>query len=173
MDVYFRATPWAIPLTAFAAIFLVMAARQIGERVELPRWLVIVFGTALAGFFAVTVTPSGPWQSALHSRRISAEGTHFIFPGEFMHRTEPSLNAWLCVPLGFLAVIAAIRYGKYVVPVLVIAAPVLSEGIQWLLPQLGRSAFLVADVVANWSGLTYGGLAGLAATAVMRIVPQL
>ncbi|MFC6286367.1 hypothetical protein ACFP3Q_18060 [Nocardioides sp. GCM10027113] len=84
IEVYFRATPWALPVTAVALVLSLLWRRPLG----LVAWM--------------------------------------------------TRSAW--------PILAAV------------AVPFLAEGVQWLLPPLGRAAFLFADIVANWIGVVLGAL---------------
>lgn len=157
LERYFAATPWALPITFFAVLFFLYASVPMSRVLSLPSWVAFFYGVGITSYVGVTATPSiGGWDGARHARYI-VWSLSFPHLSELLQPSDSSLNFWVAVPMGAAAALALV-YSKKVWLLLTVALlPVLTEGIQWLLPQLGRSAFFVSDVLANWVGVLAGG----------------
>lgn len=167
-EAYFRSTPWALPLTGSTGVFLLPVVGRLGARLALRPWLVWCLGVSIAGYMSVTVTPSpdaGFWGGG---RYWSWSVTWPLGRDLFMMSSE-TLNVWLAVPLGLTTMLAAWR-GRWALLSAPLLLPPAAEVTQWLLPGLGRSAFLLSDVTANWTGCLIGAFVG---TVIAVTVPRL
>ena len=155
VEVFFRATPWALPGTVMAAIALVMLARTIGRRISSTPVLAWLYATALAGYVCVTVTPGrtlGLWGGPqpvsfqLSLPRLS----------NFESLNPDSLNVYLGFLLGVPTVLVLLDISHLWPIWLSVLLVVAVECVQGLLPVLGRSGFLLDDVFRNVLGLILG-----------------
>lgn len=157
LEVFFRGTPWAIPLTGLACLLLIPAARPLSRWLRVHAILAWLLCAAIAGYLSVTVTPSNDAGDWSRSQSFSGQ-VEVLSPRDLMTLTSESLNVWVTVPVGFLAILVAALGGRVQVCAVVVALPALSEGVQYAVPALGRSAFLLTDVVANWAGVILGAV---------------
>lgn len=155
LEPFFRAAPWALPGTVLAGLgfaFLALPlARKLGSKPAFA-WL---YGTAVCGFLALTVSPS-------HS--IGSHGsTSFAFNVKLpsLHELSSINTDSLNVLAGVAAALLARDIGRSWPIVLAIALPIGAELAQWALPALGRSGFSLSDVIANEIGIAPGAILGL------------
>lgn len=165
IGIYLQATPWAVPLFLAAGFLLVLLAPVLGRWTGLPAWLVLAAGLAWTGFLAVTATPSElPWvrtDLGLGEGNTVSLAVDTIDWSSLTEVSERSLNVWLAVPLGLTSVLLAWARRSPTPLFLAVLAPLAVESLQWLVPQLGRAGFLMADVSLNATGLALGAGAGL------------
>jgi hypothetical protein len=85
----------------------------------------------------------------------------FLLPPLGLHAfqgiDDRSLNVWLCVPAGFMAVLSTRLRPAWIVTCVFL--PVASEVIQHFAPVLMHSC-QVADVEDNWQGVVMGAILG-------------
>lgn len=119
----------------------------------------ILWGTTVCGFLATTATPGqAGWQEGRNNGRFAEFQVSLVPWGELLRFSEVSLNVWLGVPLGLVALVAAFGQRVWWPVAVALALPIVGEGVQWLLPQLGRSAFFLSDALANLQGVLAGFL---------------
>ncbi|MET0820621.1 MAG: hypothetical protein ABWY58_06630 [Aeromicrobium sp.] len=157
LDPFFRSIPLAAPGAIGCAIAFALVAPLLGRRLGVPPMTAWFFCTALGGFAALTLTPSG---SALEGYRQGS--THFsaslVWPTveQLTSTNDVSLNVAAGVTLGAAGFVMS-RARRHWAPLLiVVVAPVGAEVVQWTVPQLGRSGFLLVDVLDNWIGIAVG-----------------
>jgi len=172
IDIFFRATPWAIPLTAFALVALILISRPVGRGLRTRPVLAWLYLSAIAGYLSVTTTPSssaGYWST---SQTINFQ-VQLGAARDLFSLTADSLNVWVTVPLGVSAVLVSWAGRKWTPVATAPLLPLAAESLQFLLPELGRSAFFLTDVVANWVGLAMGAAVGwVICIAIVRLRPQ-
>ncbi len=165
IGIYLQATPWAVPLFLAAGFLLVLVAPVLGRWTGLPPWLVLAAGLAWTGFLAVTATPSEfPWvrtDLGLGEGNAVSLRVDTISWASLTEVSERSLNVWLAVPLGVTSALLAWARRSPMPLLLAALAPIAVESLQWLVPQLGRAGFLMADVSLNATGLAMGAGAGV------------
>lgn len=166
---FFRALPLALPLMIVSVVIASIVCSIVGQRLRcgpLAAWLLIAgFGV----FAALTLTPTDS-SLAGYSGGSTSISLAVDWPG--VHRitsmSSESLNlaAGAFLGLGGGAVARSTGLVRYVLCVL--AAPVAAELAQWAFPALGRSGFLMTDVVINWVGIGSGLLFGWVALTMLR-----
>lgn len=154
------ATPWVLPgALTVVALSLVLSR-------HLARWLgsSAVFAFLLAGAFGsvvvVTVTPSADGGFWGRGRAASFEATLPTL-GQLLTVNEISLNVALFLLPAIAAALVRRRTARRTVVALVWVLPLTVETVQYVLPVLGRSGFLLNDMVANMLGVAIGTAAGL------------
>jgi hypothetical protein len=143
------------PVVLGAGILLsAVFARSIAARVRLPDGVVLGLLASLCLIGAATLSPGvdGVWGSCLR------EVVHPLGPRGLLTGGDRSLNTWLFVPLGLFAGLAA--RSRPGVLVAALAVPFVVEGLQRLLPWLGRRCQF-QDLVDNTWGLVLGAAGGL------------
>lgn len=158
-EVFFRATPWALPGAVAGGLLVSIFASRIAKKIHASPLVLWIYATSILGFASVTMTPAhgtglwgGPQRVDLH---IS-----FPRPSDFATLNTDSLNVVLGLILGLSAVLLVSQTHR-AWPLVVSACVVfLAEGFQWILPVLGRSAFLLDDVFRNLLGLVAGAVVG-------------
>lgn len=159
IEVYLKATPWALPLTGLSAVLLACLARALGRWLRVRPWLAWLYGMSIAGYLTVTATPAA---GDFHSR---GNGFNWSLPPtrglDFFRVDNQSLNIWIAIPMAFLSVVVAGAGGRRIIWIAPWAAPFVVEVFQNEAP-LGRAAFLFADVFTNWVGSFAGTVAGFA-----------
>lgn len=161
LSAFFRATPWALPLTGLAGVVLLAYTPRLKKWSQLPGPIAWCAAMSVIGFLTVTVTPSpdaGNWGRA---QTLSMDISLPIV-SDLLTLSSSTLNVWLAVPMGLLVTMAALQSHRYWMLASLVALPLASELIQFALPVLGRSAFLLTDVVSNWLGAALGAFAGTA-----------
>lgn len=150
------------------AVVFAICAPWLGRRLRVDRFVAWFYVTTLGGFLALTATPT---RSALEGHQQGATYLSFdvVLPRvqELSSANDVSLNIVAGVALGLSDAALGLARGSFLPLLGVTVAPVTVEVIQWTVPALGRSGFLLPDVVQNWAGLIAGaGLVGAAATLV-------
>jgi hypothetical protein len=175
LDPFFRSIPFAAPGAVGCAVVFALTAPLLGRRLGVHPMTAWIFCTALGGFAALTLTQSG---SALegYDQGRTYFSTALAWPTveQLTSVNDVSLNIVAGVVLG-AAGLAVVRAHRRWTPVLiVVAAPVGVELVQWTVPRLGRSGFLLVDVIDNWTGIAVGATAAALVTAVStrRSAPQ-
>ncbi|RLV51071.1 hypothetical protein D9V37_03895 [Nocardioides mangrovicus] len=145
IEAFLSATPWAVPATLVSAIVLVPLVRR--------SLLAYLFWVATAGFLAVTVTPNpGGASGRTLSLTPDVPDLHQLLSAS----DQTGLNAVIAVPMGLLGALWARRLHRWFPLLVAVVVPPLAEGVQWLVPPLGRVSFFLADVTANWTGVLLG-----------------
>lgn len=154
------ATPWALP-GALAVIGLsVLLNRRTALALGSSRAVALLLTTGLGAVLVVTLTPSpdaGFWGRS----RTAAFELVLPTPAQLLAVNEVSLNVLLFVPLALAA--ALLPRGRRRAVLGVWLLPFTVEGMQYALPALGRSGFLLGDVIANLIGAAAGTVLGLVA----------
>jgi glycopeptide antibiotics resistance protein len=133
----------------------------------MSRWLVLGALLSVGLVVAITLTPLDAAASTAQgigqgSFVLEAPPTKiFRSPSEWWPIDDRSLNILLFVPLGF---VVALMPRRWFLPAVVVAllAPVVVEGLQWLLPVLRRDPQW-QDVADNMVGVVVGVLIAVAA----------
>lgn len=153
--------PWLPPGMLLSLVVAALASARVARALRSSRWAA-VFLVASAGLVIVaTLTPT----RALLEDGFRGSGVcdlrRFGPPSirEWLSLGDPALNVILYVPLGLA--IASLRPGRRLVAVFAAAAasPILIEGIQLYVRQLGRGC-QSGDVFDNLLGLTVGLVVG-------------
>lgn len=166
IDAYMRADPWALPAGLLIAIvgffWAPLLARRIGSS-GLVAWLSIV---SVGGFLAATLTPT---DATLHWGWHAQPSFAWQFPSahDLASLNASSLNVLAGVPLGLTATVLVVLHRRRPALAFAYALPVFAEFVQWIFPWLGRSGFLLPDVLANWCGVTAGAVSGLAISVAL------
>jgi glycopeptide antibiotics resistance protein len=151
-----RGAPWALPAGLLAILAASIATPFVARALEIRRVYVWCFLCSVGVFLAATVTPSptaGSWAHApLINLRLALPRIY-----DLKSLNDESVNVFLCVPLGFFALLLA-RASRRFWPLLVaIALPFFAEAIQ-ILPVLDRIGFQLPDVISNLCGLVGGSV---------------
>ncbi|MFN7151376.1 MAG: hypothetical protein ACK4V6_18090 [Microthrixaceae bacterium] len=164
ISVFFSAIPWALPGTVALSLVSVLVAVRLAARTGANAFLIWAFLSCAGGYLSVTTTPStsgGFWgRSRTASLMVSLPS-----PRDLTSLTSESLNLWICVPLGFTALLLALNFRSWIPLAAAAGLPLMAEGTQWALPVLGRAGFLLSDAITNWIGVALG--VGLALTVAM------
>jgi hypothetical protein len=140
-------------------------AAPMATTVRLPWFVVFGLGASLSLVVAATVTPSpvGAWGGCLKAIMLPVD------PRDLMVLNDRMLNTWLFVPLGFFAGYAAVR--RWWVLMLAMLTPLVVEGLQRMLPVLGRRCQF-QDLIDNLWGVVLGAAAGIAVGFVVQSLPR-
>ena len=169
LEAFFRALPLALPLMIASVAVASVLCRTTGKWLRcgpLAAWLLIA---GVGVFAALTLTPTDSSLAGYSGGSTSISLT-VDWPG--IHRltsmSSETLNmaAGALLGLGGGAVARRTGYVRYVA--LVLGAPVVAELVQWAFPALGRSGFLMTDVVINWVGVASGLLLAWVGIAILR-----
>lgn len=167
LEPFLRSIPLALPGALVSALVFAVCAPRLGRRLSVHPVIAWFYGTALGGFAALTITPV---RAALEGYKQGATyfSTDVSLPSlrDLTSANDVSLNIFAGVALGVAGVALARSRGAYLPLVGVILAPVVVELVQWAVPALGRSGFLLTDVAQNWIGLAVGAAVALATTSV-------
>lgn len=140
---------WLVLCVGVVAVY-----RPVARRMRWPAWATLGLGAALAGVFALTLTPDGDtWTGC----RMALPPTLGLL--QLRRLTHMSLNTLMTMPLGFFGALAVRRLSLFTI--VVIGLPVAIEAIQGLVPALGRSC-TAQDVINNVVGGLVGMLVGMA-----------
>ena len=170
IDVYLNGTPWAVPVTAATFVLLMLFGRRLARRTGVAWVWLVLFGTALAGFLGVIATPDEWIPSGSGSRQWLGR---VEFPTQpFSLANQATLNAWLAVPMSALAAWALVRRGRRWPVAVVVVAPLVAEGTQWLFPSFGRVAFSLGDLTCNFTGVVFGLALGAAAAGATTLAQR-
>jgi len=154
-----RGDPWALPVALLAVVAAAAVAWPMARRMKAPVVPVWLFLASVGGFLAATVTPTaeaGQWSR----HAASSFAVVFPSPAELHSLNVTSLNVLLGVPLGCASVWLAGEQRRWWPLLAAGTLPFAVEVIQHLLPVLGRSGFLLPDVIDNVVGLAAGGVLG-------------
>jgi hypothetical protein len=107
-------------------------------------------------FAALTMTPTrasldGPSGSTSVSLAVNLPSA-----AQLLSVSSESLNIVAGAFLGFCATAGFLTRKMAVSVGISLCLPVVSELVQWSIPQLGRVGFSLTDVVLNWSGVLLG-----------------
>lgn len=170
---FFRSLPLVIPGTVVAAFVLAVLAPYASRRFRVGKTTFWLFGTAVAGFLALTLTPTS---SVLDGYKAGQTyiSLHVTLPtvNQLTSINEVSLNVVAGIAIGVTAFLFSRSSGKNGAIYLAVSLPVVAEIVQWVISQLGRSGFLLTDVVQNWLGIAAGVAAGAAIVALYPRVVQ-
>lgn len=156
LAVFFRATPWALPLTGLSGVLIAFLARRLGAWLGVPRLLAWFFLTSCTGFLAVTITPSRDASFLGSPGHYFSMSWQLLGPSRLFSLNSDALNVWLYVPVGIFGGLCYLS-GKRGSPLAtLVLLPLISEMVQFVVPELGRSAFLMSDVANNWVGGAVG-----------------
>jgi len=156
LELYLRGTPWFVPTVligvVLAAVILLTRRR---EHVVIS-WLTVM---SYVGFLAATVTPSG---SEFHwdMQRSFSWSFHVPGPAEMLRMNYDTVNVWIALPMGAMTGYWAAARGRRRLVAIPFVVALAAELLQVLVPPLGRSAFLLADVANTWIGVAVGVLTG-------------
>lgn len=157
-----RAAPWVLPGALGVALVAWLLRRPLARLFGVGRPHAFALVAAFGLMLVVTLTPSpveGRWQS---ERVLDLAIT--LDRADLRTITEASLNILLFVPVGLTASRLPGALARRLLLALAVLAPIGIEIVQYRYPSLGRSGFVLNDVVANWLGLAAGALVG----AVLR-----
>jgi len=166
--VFFDATPWALPGTLVGALVMLVAMRPLAERFGVPRAVAWFFGTVVVGYISVTATPSsfsGHWEDG---NRVLNLGLTLPSVEELTTINPQSLNILLGGLLGLAVGLFSVEAGRWAPVWCGLGLIVGVEVIQCLLPILGRSGFLLDDVVLNLLGYVPGLVLAVVGARVFR-----
>jgi hypothetical protein len=166
-SIYFRGTPWSLPIVGVAAVVLLAAAPAIGARLRLSPPLVWLTLMSIVGYLSVTVTPTGsyrPWGADWNF----SWAYQLPMPADLFRVNYDSLNIWLALPMGFFIALCSFRKSLPALLIIPFGVAVGAELVQTAVPPLGRSAFLLSDVTNAWAGV----LLGIGIAAVLRSIVQ-
>lgn len=157
LEPFFRALPLALPVLGLSVVLAMIIGGRIARRWNVRRAVATSYLMTVGAFLAVTATPSG---SALEgystgSRRPMALELVLPAASRFAGPTSDSLNLLAGLVLG-LASAAVWRAGHRWAVVPAVLLPPAVEILQWLVPGMGRIAFMLSDVVVNWAGVALG-----------------
>jgi glycopeptide antibiotics resistance protein len=152
----FHSAPWVLPALFVTLVISLLTYRWLARRFRVAPWFVLGFMLCLGSILSITLTP-GEWNPSPYcSLRVT-----FPRPADVLFLTERGLNVWLFVPLGLLLSqtprprLGALFFAG------AIALPFMIEGLQLMIPGIGRSC-QATDIVTNLTGLVLGGFVGLA-----------
>lgn len=167
LSVYFRGTPWGLSIVGVAAVVLLLMAPTIGARLRLSAPLAWLTAMSVVGFLSVTVTPTAsyrPWGSDWNfSWAYQVPMPTYLFSLNY-----DSLNIWLAFPMGFFVALCCFRKSSWAPLIIPFGLAVAAELVQVAAPPLGRSAFLLTDVINTWAGV----LLGIGLAALLRSIVQ-
>jgi hypothetical protein len=164
-----RADPWALPAGLLVAIIGVFWAPLLARRIESSNFFAWLSFVSVGGFLAITLTPT---DATLHWGWHAQPSFEWQLPSahDLASLNTTSLNVLAGIPLGLTATILAVLHKRRLAPVFAYAIPVFAECVQWVFPWLGRSGFLLSDVLANWCGVTAGAVLGLAISVALDLL---
>ncbi len=152
MQVWLDSVP-LFPLIGLAGVLITAVfARRIAALTGLGVPLVLGLGFSLSLIAAATLSPAPLGLSGACLRDVDSPLGRGL-----LVRSDRMLNTWLFVPLGLFAGAAAVR--RAWVLLAAFAVPFVVEGLQRLLPVLGRRCQF-QDLVDNMWGLILGALVG-------------
>ncbi|MBO9522711.1 MAG: hypothetical protein J7518_14350 [Nocardioidaceae bacterium] len=168
LQVFFDAEPWALPVTVVACAVALAASPVLARRHggnPLVWWLYL---SAVGGFLAVTITPTGGhFSGGLSTHVIRSMSPSLPNLRDLRALNEVSLNLLVAVPLGAAAVLLSSVLRRYW-PLLAIGLPFVSELVQGVLPGLSRVGFVLGDALTNLVGVAMGAAGGVVLALVMR-----
>jgi hypothetical protein len=168
LSIYFRGTPWSLPIVAVAAVVLLAAAPAAGRRLRVGAILFWLAAMSIVGFLSVTITPTGSWRPWGADWNFSW-AYDLPRPGDLLRPDYDTLNIWLALPMGFFVALCAIKRSNPTLVALPFVLAIGAELLQTAIPPMGRSAFLLTDVINTCAGALLGiGLASLLRTAAQR-----
>lgn len=169
-DPFFHSIPLAAPGAVGCAVAFALVGPWLGPRLGVHPVTAWFFCTMLSGFAALTLTPSRSAIEGLPQGHTHwSTGLALPTPEQLTSVNDVSLNIVAGLALGASGLVMA-RARRRVAPMLVVvAAPVVVEVVQWAVHQLGRSGFLLTDVVDNGIGI----LVGAAASTLVLQRPRL
>lgn len=159
LESVFQPFPWFWPGVGAALLAASMSAGPVARRLRtgpVHAWLLLM---SLAGILVLTLTPG--FEGLAPGAARSCDLTSVAGPTLRAMRSinEVSLNVALFVPLGVLVGAMDRSPGKAALLLGSVALPFAVEGIQFLVPVLGRTCQL-GDVESNLTGLVAGFLVG-------------
>ena len=168
IESFLNSTPWYWPALAIAVAVSLATFRPLARALRAPRAIAFLLVLGLSGIVALTLTPGNEAFSPYVFQECFVRFVRPIGFERFANLGERGLNVLLFLPLG-LAIGALPRSRvKWALVVAALALPFLIEGIQYLIPVLGRSCSSI-DVVDNLTGLVLGlgvGMVGRLALSV-------
>lgn len=152
----FHSAPWVLPALVVTLLISLLVYRWLARKFHVAPWFMFGFMLCLGSILSITLTP-GEWNPSHYcNMRVT-----FPRPSDLVFLTERGLNVWLFVPLGLvLSQTPRPRLGALFFAG-AIALPFVIEGLQLMVPGIGRSC-QATDVVTNLTGLFLGSFAGLA-----------
>jgi VanZ like family len=157
---FLNSTPWMWPALALATSASLVAFRPLALLLRAPRPVVFLLLLSLGGIVALTLTPG---EDAFSPYLVAECVVRIVRPIGFervMNLGERGLNVVLFIPLG--ASLAALPRSRTKLGLIAVALvlPFVIEGLQYVVPALGRSCSTV-DVIDNLTGLLVGLVIGL------------
>lgn len=142
-----------------ALLVAVLAGRRVAAATDCNRFTGFVLAFSVTAILVITLLPMPPTDGPLEGPRCLIPGLYAFRSGELFRIDDVSLNVVMFVPLG-IAVAWLPPSSRRRVLALAIALPWVVEGIQLVVPALGRTCQSV-DITTNLLGLAIGLVGGL------------
>lgn len=153
------------PLILFAGVlFTAVFAGRLSRITGMPTVVVVGLGCSLSLIAAATLSPAPTGLSGSCLTAIDSPMGRGL-----LVRSDRMLNTWLFVPLGFFAGLAAVRRPWVLVAAFAVALVV--EGLQRVIPELGRRCQF-QDLVDNTWGLILGAMLGFVVALLVDRIPK-
>lgn len=165
---FLNSTPWYWPALAIAVAVSLATFRPLAAWLHAPRAIVLLLVLSFSGIVALTLTPGDDAFSPYLFQDCFVRIVRPIGFERIANLGERGLNVLLFVPLGLAIGALPGSRVKWGMVAGALALPFLIEGIQYVLPALGRSCTSV-DVVDNLTGLVVGLSVGLIARLAVSI----
>jgi glycopeptide antibiotics resistance protein len=154
------ATPWAISGCAVVLIITIIIHRWVGYKLQISQLIAFALLLSIGIILSITMTPYQGLLDFSASSVCSTSVHALVRLSTLKYSNGRSLNVLLFLPLGFCCLLARRRSVAVALFVGAFFFPFAIEGMQYLLPMLGRRCD-VTDVIDNLSGLFLGGAIGL------------
>lgn len=157
VEPFFRSLPLAIPTMIGSGVLAIVGAAWWARWLRVPRATAVIFVTICGTYLGVTATPTdtGLWANPGDGPRVSFS-VQFPPLESFFMVTSASLNLFAGAALGAASALVWRAGRRSVAAGTAIGLPFLVEVVQMFLPELGRVAFVLGDVLVNWIGAAIG-----------------
>lgn len=164
-DAFFRAIPWFLPGALLGAMVAAAIAPVLSRRWDSSKLAAWAFLTTGFAFVALTATPSHGELGEYGSTAISL-GVMPPSLAELLSVNGTSMNLVAGIGLGLGAAWLSVSSRAKWPLIAALVLPFVAELVQYLVPQLGRSGFLLTDAVINCVGVLLGAAIVLAVAGV-------
>jgi glycopeptide antibiotics resistance protein len=154
------ATPWTISGCVVVLIITILIHRWVGYKLQISRWLAFALLLSIGAILSITMAP---YRGLLDfsAPSVCSTSVHVLVRlSTLKYSNDRSLNVLLFLPFGFCCLLPRRRSVAVALFVGAFFFPFAIEGMQYLLPMLGRRCD-AADVIDNLIGLFLGGAIGL------------